>query len=336
MSGPSAGILQIVNYHYCQPASNGVFSGVKGVRPTQFAWQAAAMKRDFHPVGPSVLDEGSFDDRMILVTVDDGTRDIYEHALPILRAHGIPAILFCCSQPLEEGRVLDVQKIHLLQARWGLNRFRRAFMAAVKDEEPNPSLEDPARLGLDRLYRYDDPETRDFKILLNVQLPYSVLRPVLDRLFEAEFGDQSEVVRHIYMSRDEILRARDMGFTIGLHTHSHAMLSRLDRSEQELEIARCASFFETILGSPVPMLSYPFGISGTFDQTTKEVLRSNGMVWAFTLGRRSVTRSDIADPFEVPRFDVNDVFGGHAGTDDVAWAVAEPGSKSTLSKSVDR
>jgi len=76
MSGPSAGILQIVNYHYCQPASNGVFSGVKGVRPTQFAWQTAAMKRDFHPVGPSVLDEGSFDDRMILVTVDDGTRDI--------------------------------------------------------------------------------------------------------------------------------------------------------------------------------------------------------------------------------------------------------------------
>ena len=33
----------------------------------------------------------------VLVTIDDGCRSLYTHALPILRAHGVPAVAFVCA-----------------------------------------------------------------------------------------------------------------------------------------------------------------------------------------------------------------------------------------------
>ncbi len=40
--------------------------------------------------------------RPVLVTFDDGYRSVLRYAIPILRRHGIPAVVFVCSGPIEE------------------------------------------------------------------------------------------------------------------------------------------------------------------------------------------------------------------------------------------
>ena len=42
--------------------------------------------------------------RGVLVTFDDGHRSVLELALPILRAHGVPAVVFACTDPIARQR----------------------------------------------------------------------------------------------------------------------------------------------------------------------------------------------------------------------------------------
>lgn len=47
----------------------------------------------------------SLPERSVLITFDDGYRSVYETALPILKRHRLPAVLFACSEPIAGGRL---------------------------------------------------------------------------------------------------------------------------------------------------------------------------------------------------------------------------------------
>lgn len=287
----------IVNYHYCVGEQENPYLARTAVPPTGFIHQVEKLAR---------LQE----DRGItpLVTFDDGTRDVWRNAAPVLIRHGVPFILFFCTLPLIERRLLNVTKIHLLQARLGFEVFRVRFLAALSMVEMPYELDDPFRFNLGRIYRYDTEEVRQFKLLLNVRLPYPLVTQLLDALFESEFGPQSEAVQSIYMSADDIRRARDSGAQIGLHTHSHFMLGRLDSAQQETEIATCHNYLSDLLEQQSLDLSYPYGVPGTWNDHTKEIMSRCGIPRAYTLGRQIHDPNCSHDSFEIPRYDVNDVF----------------------------
>lgn len=287
----------IVNHHYCVDETENPYLARTAVAPARFAEQVMQLEnlKAEHGIEP-------------LVTFDDGTRDIWRNAIPVLAQHNVPSILFCCSLPLLQRRLLNVTKIHLLQAKLGLSVFRAKFMAALQTVEKTYELEEPERLGLGRIFRYDTEEVREFKLLLNVRLPYLLVTELLDTLFEPEFGPQDAAVKSIYMSADEIKQVRDTGVRIGLHTHSHFMLGRLTASEQEKEIVECLMFFRELLGEDTFDLSYPHGVSGTWNSDTKIIMSRHKIQRAYTLGRQIYNPSVHYDEFEIPRYDVNDVF----------------------------
>lgn len=287
----------IVNYHYCVSEEESPYLASTAVAPADFTRQVSQLAR-------LQVDRGIAP----LVTFDDGTRDVWRNAVPVLARHGVRSILFFCSLPLLERRMLNVTKIHLLQAKLGLREFRARFMSALQALELPYELDDPARFHLGRIYRYDTEEVRDFKLLLNVRLPYPIVTQLLDALFDPEFGSQAEAVQSIYMSEDEIRRARDAGAQIGLHTHSHFMLGRLESAEQEAEVTTCHGYFAKLLGLESFDLSYPYGVPGTWNDDTKVILSRQGIPRAFTLGRQIHDASREHDSFEIPRYDVNDIF----------------------------
>ena len=296
----------IVNYHYCRSGrQNGT-----GVSPQIFDAHVATLAERFEPLDVETLSRsgnGNCGQRFLL-TFDDGSRDVVERVLPVLKKHAAPCIAFCCSQPYLDRRVLNVQKVHLLNEHWGWREFRSKFLAALDVDPRGRDREACAPPGLDVMYRYDDSETAAFKRLLNVELPYEVVTRVLDRLFESVFGPQDIVVDELYMSLDDIRRCADAGIVIGIHTHSHCMLSRLSPDEQAREIDLPLQLFREQLGIPVTFLSYPYGIRGSWNDHTKIVAASRGVRAAFTLGRSIYCDDPNADPLEIPRFDVNDVF----------------------------
>jgi hypothetical protein len=87
------------------------------------------------------------------------------------------------------------------------------------------------------------------------------------------------------------------------------MLGRLDAAGQQAEIAACHDYFSRLLGPGDYHMSYPYGVPGTWNDDTKAILHRCDIRQAYTLGRRLHEMSQPHDPHEIPRYDVNDVFG---------------------------
>ena len=301
-----------VNYHYCAASDGGQWPGMKGVTPIEFEKQLVSLSQYYTTFNlddlPLVPNECSSGVSGCLITFDDGMVDAVTSAKPVLNKYRFPAIIFCCALPYVEQRVLNVQKTHLLHGRWGWEGFRTRFMAAL-DSDPEGNLrDDAAHLGLDQMYRYDDPETRLFKRLINVELPYRVVDRILDRMFNAEFGPQRDAVKRLYLDLDDIKRCVDDGIAVGLHTYSHRMLSRLSSDEQAEDLDASLALFRDKLGLEVRSISYPYGIKGSWNGDSKRLAQERGLDLAFTLGRQIYHPETSSDPMEIPRYDVNDVF----------------------------
>lgn len=301
-----------VNYHYCAPSDGEHWPGMKGVTPIEFERQLVSLSQHYtyFDLGdlPLIPNESSSEASGCLITFDDGMVDVVKSAKPVLNKYRFPAIIFCCALPYVEQRVLNVQKTHLLHGRWGWEGFRIRFMAALEDDPEGNLRDDTAHLGLDHMYRYDDSETRIFKRLINVELPFRVVDRILDRMFNVEFGPQRDAVSRLYLDLDDIKRCVDDGMGIGLHTYSHRMLSRLSNDEQAEDLDASLALFRDKLGLEVRSISYPYGIKGSWNVDSKRLAQERGLDMAFTLGRQIYHPETFSDPMEIPRYDVNDVF----------------------------
>lgn len=300
----------IVNYHYCHPDGRNDFKGLKGIGPEDLDAQLRVMKQNFTFATVSQLLDPDADlpETVAVLTFDDGLKDLVQYALPVLESWGVPATVFCCSAPLQERRLLNVHKIHLLQGELGLAVFREKFERALAAHGRPYELEDPEQLGIRNLYRYDDEATRKFKTLLNYQLPYALLTHLLSQLIEDVFGPEEVVAEKLYLSTADIHRCQNAGVEIGLHTHRHHILSRLSEAEQRQELECTATYFKRNFGLQRLHVAYPYGGPGTWNNATKRLLKELNCDSGFTMARRIVKPRDLSSCWEVPRFDVRDVF----------------------------
>jgi carbamoyltransferase len=298
----------IVSYHYCHPA-HGWLEGTKSITPEQLDAQLRVLTQNFvcTTMGELMNPAADLPETVAVVTFDDGFKDVVEHALPVLRRWGVPATAYCCSAPLLERSVLNVHRVHLLQARLGLERFRQAFEALVASRPP-VAIEPLSHPGLLGLYPYDDEPTRRFKRLLNFDLPYAELDVVLKTLFERLIGDDAPVAERLYMSESDLRRCQDAGLEVGVHGHSHRVLSRLTEEEQRAELGTCVDLLRRVCGLADVHASYPYGIDGSWNEATRRVAAQLGLASATTKVRAIVKPADLQGRWELPRYDVRDVF----------------------------
>jgi carbamoyltransferase len=298
----------IVSYHYCHP-TNTWLRGTKSITPEEFDAQLRVLRQNFVCTTMAELMNPAADlpETVAVVTFDDGFKDVIEYALPLLQRWRVPATVYCCSAPFLEGTVLNVHRVHLLQAKLGLERFRQAFEELLASRPPVP-IEPNTHPGLLGLYPYDDEATRRFKRLLNFDLPYRELDPVLRILFERFIGRDQEIAPKLYLSSSDLQACQDAGLEIGVHGHSHRVLSRLTEEEQRIELSTCVDYLRQTCGVTEIHASYPYGIDGSWNEATKRVAASLGLASASTKVRAITKPSDLKARWELPRYDVRDVF----------------------------
>jgi peptidoglycan/xylan/chitin deacetylase (PgdA/CDA1 family) len=300
-----------INYHFLRHRSAGRFVLRAHERPERFDEQLTQLAREFRfgRVRDLLSDtEQASEPPRILLTFDDGAGDVIHHALPLLQRHGATASVFVCAQPYLEGRLLEIQKVEFLMQNLGLARFRAAFYAELERQFPAGVERDSLDFaGGYRFYRYDEPSVREFKLDLNYRLPYERLGPVLDALFRAVFGDGGEAaaVRETYLSVDELKQLADAGVELGVHTHRHRVLPRLDFDAQKREIQTGADFLRETTGHDDFAVAYPFGFH---DERTRKAVADLGLSAGLSMERRPIEAEDIRARWSLPRYDVNDCF----------------------------
>jgi len=299
-----------INYHFIR-SRNGTRFGLRAhERPERFGQQLACLSREFRfcRVRDLVDPERELPASNIVLTFDDGAKDVAKEAVPLLERHGATATVFVCAQPYLEGRLLEIQKIEFLMRKLSLARFREAFYAELERQFPKGVEREPLGFaGGYRFYRYDEALVRELKLDLNYRLPYANVLPVLDALFSAVFGAGSEAaaVRETYLSVDDLKRLLDGGFELGVHTRRHRVLPRLDFDAQKREIQTGVEFLRETTGQTRFAAAYPFGFH---DDRTRKAMQELDLLAGLTMERRMIEPEDIRARWSLPRYDVNDCF----------------------------
>jgi peptidoglycan/xylan/chitin deacetylase (PgdA/CDA1 family) len=278
-----------LNYHRIGDADATTFDpGVFSATQEAFDGHVAFLKRNFDIVRPDEIGPGLHPrGRHVLITFDDGYRDNFELAYPVLRAHGVSATFFVTTGFLGRARVSWWDEI--------------AWMVRTSERDVLPAGGPlPAPLDLRDRSAARREVLRRFKAL-----PGDRTEPFLDGLARATGTGRCppDEADGIWMTWDMAREMRDGGMVFGGHTVDHAVMSGLPHDQQERQIRGCADALRAQLGEPMRWFSYPVGLPGSYDEHTRACLRAVGVEIAFT-GRGGFEQVTGFDPLDFRRTNV--------------------------------
>jgi peptidoglycan/xylan/chitin deacetylase (PgdA/CDA1 family) len=224
---------------------------------------------------------------LFALTFDDGWRDNYTQAFPVLREARAPATMFLVSDALEHGSLFwpedVVTKTHHIAVRGGERRILNALAELWPTSEPRAKGSSPSALcesWVEALKRLPEQERRS-----RIE---SYLRAI---------GAAAEPLRGYVMTWDQAREMANEGITFGSHTHTHKILEGLDEAEIERELVVSRSIISRQLQRDVTLFCYP---NARYSGREGRVLARCGYEYGFIIDSRQV-RSPI-DPYYIPRF----------------------------------
>ncbi len=103
-----------------------------------------------------------------------------------------------------------------------------------------------------------------------------------------------------YASWIQLSEMANNGMELGIHTVSHADLSKLTISEQDREIRECSKSILRLTGFQAKTIAYP---SGKYNKQSIEIVRENGLVFGVTT--KSGVVNEDSKAYELPRLRIN-------------------------------
>jgi peptidoglycan/xylan/chitin deacetylase (PgdA/CDA1 family) len=285
--------LFVFNYHRvgdrdAQPWDRGLWSADAETFDAQVAaLSSCADIVSMHDI-PELVGRGRRG-RHVLLTFDDGYRDNYEIAYPILRRYGATAAFFIATGFLDRPHVAWWDEIA-----WMVRRAPRPTIEGVPHDNSRLSCE-PGEIE-----RTIVTLVEHYKVLPGEQTG-GYLERVAAATGSRRCGEQEAL--ESWMNWDMVREMRAARMDIGGHTVSHPILARLDPAEQEQEIRGCASRLATEVGEPMRSFAYPVGARDTFTETTQRLLGESGVELAFSF-YGGFGHFDDWHPMDVPRMHV--------------------------------
>jgi peptidoglycan/xylan/chitin deacetylase (PgdA/CDA1 family) len=218
-----------------------------------------------------------------LLTFDDGWRDNYVYAFPVLRKYDTPALIFLTVDYIGSNRIFwPEQVIHTLTERpSGFRRFQHTLRHL-----PQASIS----AGLiSRLLKTDRPDHRILTELIEELKPLD--QQTREELLSApdiasgEYSDDED--KRVMLNWSEIAEMSADVFSLGSHGLTHELLLSLDRSQIREEITESKRIIEEKTGHVVSAFAYP---NGDFSSEICGEVESAGYDCAFTTRKGRVTR----------------------------------------------
>jgi len=220
--------------------------------------------------------------RAVLVTFDDGYRDFLEVALPILRSHRIPSVLFVpTAYPDRPDRAFWWDRLH------------RCCTDPIRPELVHPLLGSlPLRTTAER--------RAGLRAVLGQckQVPHDEAMALVEEIC-AQLGERDDDYAAV-LGWDELRGLGSHDVAVCAHTRWHPLLTRVTAARVREEIVGSQTDIEDWLGDGLPVLSYP---DGAHDDTVVETARRAGFVLAFT---QTDGHSDLrgGDLLRIPRTNI--------------------------------
>jgi peptidoglycan/xylan/chitin deacetylase (PgdA/CDA1 family) len=259
--------LQILGYHRVNDEEDPLFPAVP-VRV--FERQMEYLAANCCPISLDEAVEGlqksDLPNNAVVVTFDDGYRDNYVHAFPILKNLSIPATIFLATDAIGTGRVLWHDKVFC-----AFRATQVAFLEGLHNQKKYPlrTLEQKI-LAQSVVLRFLRSLNRNER------------RIWVDRLLEILEVPRQMMVADLMLSWDDVKVMYQNGISFGSHTVTHPILSKLSPGEAHAEICRSKAIIEEQLQTRVTTFAYPGGRRQEYDDTTKALVRNAGYLCGVT------------------------------------------------------
>jgi peptidoglycan/xylan/chitin deacetylase (PgdA/CDA1 family) len=277
--------FQILGYHKVSPDRHPFFEPLP---PDIFEKQMEFLKSRYRVLGLRELVErtvrGEVPERAVAITFDDGYRDNYDYAFPILQKYKLPATIFLATDAIGTGKLI-----------WH-DRVFDAFQFATVDRA---RVEDPAVPEL-RLQTAESRQQSLEATLVRVKTLYgdhrtrfiddieSKLRPALPN------GASKRM-----LNWDQVREMHKAGIEFGSHTVTHTILAQIPTSEMIKELRASKEELSEQLGEPVSTFAYPNGKATDYNNEAKAAIRESGYSCAVTCC--SGFNHAFSDVFELKR-----------------------------------
>jgi peptidoglycan/xylan/chitin deacetylase (PgdA/CDA1 family) len=212
------------------------------------------------------------------VTFDDGYRDVYLNAFPILKRKGIPAAMFVVTDIVGTKTPPLHDRLYAVLA-LALERWAR-----------------PNRMLVERLVRLNISPEAVRRVRIGGHTVFSAMREMSDVLTRLEVealvcsleSDFSALASHEEvqpLTWDMVKEMSDAGITIGSHTKSHALLTAEDNDQVLEETRGSKEVLERRLGVAPRHFAYP---DGRFNEKTAKAVAASYR-FAYTICRHQLS-----------------------------------------------
>lgn len=211
-----------------------------------------------------------------VITFDDGYRDVYEQAFPLLKRKGIPAVVFVVTDLVGETRLQIHDELYLQLARalraWHMPRRRLQEVLREAQVVSTPGLGADGNSG---------GPLQITRALLSA-LTQVELRSVIGVLRQQSEGRELETGALMSLDWAMLGEMQRADIRIGSHTCSHALLTNEVASKVVAEARNSRRELERRLGTTPAHFAYP---DGRFDASVVAAVADAGYRFGYTTCR---------------------------------------------------
>ena len=288
--------LRILGYHRVLDDDPGEFAfddGVISATTKDFRRQMEFARRNFNVVSFRDLAECErsnrpWPERALLITFDDGYRDSYTNAFPILKELNLPATFFLITGHVGRADLLWWDLI----AYCFLHTPHRSVTLPEVSRAPLPlCTRGQRRLAVRSILSWIKLASEEIKDDFLFRLP-SELGVSLPRHTE-----------RMHLSWNEVREMSRHRIEFGAHTVTHPVLSRVCEGRLEEEVRQSKRDIEESLGTPVLVFSYPVGDKLTYGDPARRAVARAGFRYAVSYLEGAAEPTSL-DRYGLPRIHV--------------------------------
>lgn len=301
----------ILMYHRVTPSGEGVpdySPNGMAVTPREFEMHMRFIRAHyevvpFSRVVSAVTAGAALPANMCVVTFDDGWRDVYRYAFPVLKALTIPATVFLTTGYAGGTAWAWQERTRFMMAQVFGERhlvLRRPDFRSVREELDAIGMDALLTMRESSFRRYILEAVRDLEARDAMDQ-----QTTIDRLEKIVLRVTDESPRP-FISWNEAQEMSGHGITFESHTVSHPVLPALTDDEAGLEIGRSVEEIRGVLGHEVRYLAYPYG---KCDQRIVGIAKQQRIQGACTTRIGPVRAAD--DPHLLARINMSSDVAGH-------------------------
>ncbi|MES9948212.1 MAG: polysaccharide deacetylase family protein [Candidatus Thiodiazotropha sp.] len=269
------------------------------VDPVNFDMHLSVISEYFNVIDSGVLLNSKKESKpRCLITFDDGWRDNYEYAYPILKKYNCPAIIF-----------IPLDYISTEETFWQEQLGYLIWHASKLDSHESRVLLN--KYGIDELCKVEGYKKKTAIINYVRTLKantYEQLEEIKQEFLEVvDYGEGSYVDKH--MTWDQMRELEANGVEIGSHACSHKILTELAREEVIAELAQSKAFIENKIQVVVKSIAYP---NGDYSDVIGDVAKSEGYKYGFGTEYGYVDESN--NRYNLKRININDTVADNKPT----------------------